>query len=77
MAIPGTNPAANDFPLKSESVPVAVGSPRPGCTPLFDAAEVGVQVPGPVYDAPPVDVGVDCDTVVGAIRATHCAFLQL
>jgi hypothetical protein len=77
IAMPGTNPAAKDFPLKSESAPVAFGLPNPGSTPEFVAAEVGVEVPEPVADVAAVDVGVDCDTVVGAVRAMHWASLQL
>ena len=67
MAMPGTNPAAKDLPLKSESVPLAFGSPNPGSTPAFVDVEGGFEVPVPVA----VDVGVDCDTRVGAIRAIH------
>ena len=73
MAMPGTNPAVKDFPLKSESVLVALGSPNPGSTPAFVDVEVGLEVPVPVA----VDVGVDCDTSVGAVRAIHWSFLQL
>lgn len=76
IAIPGTNPAANDLPLKSESV--LLGSPSPGCTltPPFDALDVEVAVPvAPI--AVEVELGPDGDTGVGAVFAMHCPLLQL
>lgn len=75
IAIPGTNPAANDLPLKSESV--LLGSPSPGCTltPLLDALDVEVAVPVAPF-AVDVEVELDDDTSIGAIFAIHCPLLQ-
>ena len=77
IARPGTNPAANDFPLKFESVPVPLGSPKPGCT-LAAAdlvAVLGVCEPGEVEEE--VDFGLDSETGVGALRATHWLLLHV
>ena len=77
IASPGTNPAANDFPLKSESTPAPVGSPKPGLTPAVAELVVVVELLEPVEVEEEVDFGLDSDAGVGAVRAKHWPLLQL
>ena len=56
IAMPGTNPAAKDLPLKSESE--FFGSPSVGCTPSFAALDVEVDVPEEPVDVE-VELGLD------------------